>query len=795
MVLWLPGIVSPGPALAAATTYPTTPPAQICGNASVLNGPAVQPPGSVRLDTNQNIELATLAAPPGTTFWLATGVHTLGLVPFSQVMPKNDNVYVGAPGAVIDGQGINRAAFTQRASGVTIRHLTIRGFDSPLNEGVVNHDSGLNWTIEYNTIAGNAGAGVMLGTNTVVRSNCLADNGQYGFSAYSAGGGSNVTLDRNEITGNNTGDWETRSPGCGCSGAGKFWDTRGAVVTNNWVHDNKGVGLWVDTNNFGFRIEGNYIEGNDDEGIFYETSYNALIVNNTLKRNALVKGRAFAAQGQNMPVGAIYMSESGGDARVNGGVYATTEIAGNYLEDNWGGIELWENADRFCGSPANTSFGFCTLGGVATVSTCIAGVINSDPFLSDCRWKTKNVWVHHNELRFSRANVGCTTNFCGQQALFSNWGTFPTWSPYHARVVQDAITWSQNNYFFENAYVGDWRFVPYETANFQTFARWQSTYGQDLGSTFVPGNALDPDTAELESSVGQWVPWFSTSVSSSNAQAHTGTRSLRVDVIAPHGWGVQLRNWPGFAAAAGPQSIGFWAKTTSGTGLSATMNVRWRNAAGTDIRTDVLNLPLGSTWTQASAVVTAPAGTVTVGVDFSNGAGGTGAAIYIDDVVVAPRPGAAPPPALNVLDSDTAGAEASVGQWVAWFSANISSSTAQAHTGTRSLRVDVTAPHGWGAQLRNWPGFATTAGPKTIAFWAKTTSGAGLSATMTVRWRNGSGVDLRTDVVTLPLSATWAQASASVTAPTGTATVGVELSHSSGVAGSAIYVDDVAVLT
>ena len=90
-------------------------------------------------------------------------------------------------------------------------------------------------------------------------------------------------------------------------------------MTNNRVHHNKGAGLWADTNNKGFRVEGNYINDNDAEGIFYEISYNALVRNNTLIRNALVKGRGFAARGSNFPVGAIYLSESGGDPRVNGG--------------------------------------------------------------------------------------------------------------------------------------------------------------------------------------------------------------------------------------------------------------------------------------------------------------------------------------------------------------------------------------------------------------------------------------------------------------------------------------------
>lgn len=37
----------------------------------------------------------------------------------------------------------------------------------------------------------------------------------------------------------------------------------GAVVRDNWIHDNNGVGLGVDTNNNDFLIEGNDIEDND----------------------------------------------------------------------------------------------------------------------------------------------------------------------------------------------------------------------------------------------------------------------------------------------------------------------------------------------------------------------------------------------------------------------------------------------------------------------------------------------------------------------------------------------------
>ena len=85
---------------------------------------------------------------------------------------------------------------------MTIEHLTIENFIAPDGQMVVNHDGGAGWTIEYNTIANNGGAGVGIGSNDVVSHNCLAANDEYGFSSF--GGASNVTLTGNEISKNDT---------------------------------------------------------------------------------------------------------------------------------------------------------------------------------------------------------------------------------------------------------------------------------------------------------------------------------------------------------------------------------------------------------------------------------------------------------------------------------------------------------------------------------------------------------------------------------------------------------------
>ena len=243
---------------AAQSTWPTTPPAAICGNTQLLSGPAAPPPGAIVVPAGPNN--GTNWNQPGATFWFAPGVHTLGDDLYGQIIPGDDTTFIGAPGAVIDGRNLNLRAFTQRARNVTIRYLEIRNFGtgaSNNNQGVVNHDAGFGWTIEYNYVHDNDGAGVFIGSGNTVRYNCLKDNGQYGFSAYHEHGVTNVVLDHNEIVGNNRDNWEVLNPGCGCTGGGKFWDTRAAVITNNWVHDNLGPGLWADHNNAEFLFEGN----------------------------------------------------------------------------------------------------------------------------------------------------------------------------------------------------------------------------------------------------------------------------------------------------------------------------------------------------------------------------------------------------------------------------------------------------------------------------------------------------------------------------------------------------------
>jgi hypothetical protein len=458
------------------------------------DGPANPPSGAVRVDSGVvgDISAKTESNPPGTVFWLSPGDHRLTKDEYSQVAPKSGNTYIGAPGAVLDGAGRNRYAFTGKARNVTLQNLTVKGFEPPVNEGVVNHDSGAGWVIEDSTLVDNRGAAMMAGPRQVVRGSCMKNNGQYGLNAC-CGDLTDLQLLNNEFVGNNADDVEAKVENCGCSGAMKLWAVNGADIRGNWIHGNHGPGIWADTNNNDVLIEQNVIEDNDDAAIFYETSYNAIIRDNLIRRNNLVGGRKFADRKDEFPTSTIYLSEAGGEPRIK----ARTdhiEIYRNDFEDNWSGITLWENSDRFCNSSANTSTGVCTLL-VDSTSSCKRPGIKRPPLYDDCRWKTQRVEIHDNRFAFDPATLPGCRSFCGRMAVLSNFGTWPPWSPYKGEKVQRAITLDQHNSWYRNAYVGPWSFTTFDAKGRVTVDQWRSApFNQDKDSTFDATGGNVPTT-------------------------------------------------------------------------------------------------------------------------------------------------------------------------------------------------------------------------------------------------------------------------------------------------------------
>lgn len=519
---------------------------QICGSSILNGGPSSPPGGATTVPAGDNSGMFQFQQANNTTFWFAPGTHTLGSSQFSQIQSGNGDTFIGAPGAVIDGQGVNHFAITAASavSGVTVEYLTIQNFTPSGTQGVLNVNGTQNWTIEYDTIQDNVpGTGVGLGTNNVLSYNCITGNGEYAFNAYSlvdvssvTGGPSNITMTFNEMSNNDVCNYEAvpnfpitppsgcGSPGfngCGCSGGGKFWQVDQATVADNYILDNYNVGLWADTDNAGISFNSNYVAGNFGEGIMYEISYNGAMQNNVFLDNTWGLGESGTVTG--FPEASLYLSESGSDSRVPGANGTAFNITGNQFFDNWGGVVLWENADRYCTSVGNTSTGNCTLVGQANFTTCsingapappsrpvmapvppgrrtlgrggtvqgqnFARLIGLKPWIDDCRWKTQNVIVAGNTFVFAPADIGsqCTTaNYCGFNGVFSDAGSIYPFGGAggNSTLVENNITFNQNNVFLNNTYCGPWQFDALAQGNVYQWATWQGApYSQDPGST------------------------------------------------------------------------------------------------------------------------------------------------------------------------------------------------------------------------------------------------------------------------------------------------------------------------
>jgi parallel beta-helix repeat protein len=670
----------------AAATWPETPPAQICGNNAILGGgPTSAPAGAIVVPAGDNSNINFQQ--DNKTYWFASGVHTLGTDQYSQIAPGDNSTFVGAPGAILDGQNLNNYAFTQKSTGVTIRYLTIRNFKAPRDEGVVNHDAATGWTIEYSTITNNKGAGLMVGSNNLYRYNCMKDNGQYAINGCCGGDTAatdiqNWTLDHNEITGNNTDDWESQVEGCGCTGGVKFWLNKNVTVTNNWVHHNKGAGFWLDNNNSGFIIENNYINDNDAQAIFTEAGYDARIRYNNIKNNAIVEGKIFAARGDPFPIGAIYVSEAGSPAGY-GLLTHPMVISNNNFENNWGGINLWENADRYSGSSAHTHVsGTIKMGNLYDDAEC-DGASDTIPLSVadkyDCRWSTENVIVENNTFSIDKATLGtgCVgTDYCGINGIFANVGTYPEFSGYE---IPWKITFQQGNIFRNNTYTGDWKFAGFQTTRQDgsrvPWGNWTAaapsvpndfqgdphpaTFGQDVGSTLngVLAGSVPPDggsgggsggggggagggnggTKTFEDDTEDIAPWFSASVARTTAISHGGSASLAITGTGGN-WGLE-ESWPGeLGVTAGEEyEISAWVRSAT-TSRTITMSVIWHDSTeavtGTTDSAAAANNSSG--WTKISTTVTAPTGARLAQFRFASNGGTNGEIHYLDDIAITP---------------------------------------------------------------------------------------------------------------------------------------------------------------
>lgn len=164
------------------------------------------------------------------------------------------------------------------AANVTVKNLIVEKYATPVQYGAIGDQfPGEGWVIQNNETRLNHGAGLRVSSNGQVLGNYTHDNGQMGMG----GSGGNILVQGNEIARNNFSgidhDFE-------CGGF-KFAATDGLTVRNNYSHENTGPGMWTDISSIHALYENNLVMNNSRSGIFHETSYDAIIRNNTILNN------------------------------------------------------------------------------------------------------------------------------------------------------------------------------------------------------------------------------------------------------------------------------------------------------------------------------------------------------------------------------------------------------------------------------------------------------------------------------------------------------------------------------
>jgi len=481
---------------------------------------------------------------PDTVYYLLPGVHV------GDFQADTNDAFVGGLSGgtptVLTGNysGLYWAIDSNSTIGdqadVTVEYLTVEKYQSAGNSAAINPDSNTGWVIQYNTITLNApGAGVILGSGNVLKDNCLTLNGQYGFQSVVVnpwgkdsltGGAYNLTVEGNEISYNDTCDYEGlldnsaigwskhnpvppqyQNPQCGPvtpdgdQGGFKLWRTNGVTIRDNYIHNNWGPAAWADTDNANTTYTDNVITDNDEGAIIEEISYNFSISGNYMADNGWVGGLS----NPKFPYPAIYVSESGSD-RTFGGVPACAEascsdqpsypaqslISGNVMVDNSGNVFLWEDSNRFCTDGFDA---VCTLvdGGSAgpfTLSGCKSNLssasINMTTYVGNttgspaqdwwdgCLWKTENVSVSHNVIDFNPASItDCNqTDWpdCGAGGVFSEYGSA---APYNSPDTLTQLTFFQGNSWSDNIYNGPSTFYAWNQGNGDNPVGWKEWTG------------------------------------------------------------------------------------------------------------------------------------------------------------------------------------------------------------------------------------------------------------------------------------------------------------------------------
>jgi parallel beta-helix repeat protein len=160
------------------------------------------------------------------------------------------------------------------AEDVTVRGATIEKFGA---HGIVGTDG---WKVQGNEIRFVHSHGLRVFGRTLVESNYIHHTGNMGIF----GAGAGLLFEGNHLAYNNYLNFG-REDGAWHAGATKIIQGDGTIVRGNWSHDNIGDGWWFDSDNINTVVENNVFERNTRFGLFYETSFRAVVRNNEFTDN------------------------------------------------------------------------------------------------------------------------------------------------------------------------------------------------------------------------------------------------------------------------------------------------------------------------------------------------------------------------------------------------------------------------------------------------------------------------------------------------------------------------------
>lgn len=401
-----------------------------------------------------------------TVVYFEPGVHKIT----ENIYAGHDSAYVGGYTAKLGkavitgvdgatggtGVGGSRFAVSTASSGNNVydtwEYLTIKDYTSSLNNSIMGNVNGggsdVGDVYKYLTIgpneygyAGtdsaprkgqNSGGGYAIdaGSDTTIEGNCLTENAQGAFNIVNA---DNLTIVKNEISDNGLGLYPdingtgSSAFSCGCSGGGKIFYSKNATFVGNYVHNNYNDGIWFDTDNAGANISYNYFASNWGSAIAYEASYNANISDNTLVGNGWASDGAWPAgnnggtcdgvsctdglgpvsgKGGDNPYAAIDLSNSGGNTNLATDYQGQLLVQGNVLSNNFGGVKVYTDTNRYPGNVDNDSACSLPLG--------VLGQNNSPDY-----YKQGKVLVTEADAKVSGETVEVSG---GTQTLCANYG-------------------------------------------------------------------------------------------------------------------------------------------------------------------------------------------------------------------------------------------------------------------------------------------------------------------------------------------------------------------------------------